>query len=165
MTSTKEGRSCTDTQEPARALEEGSTQSMSEASIIRCRLKKSQPNPRASQANNRQAPSSSLPTTCFIRLLQEGEGEAEALVAGLMRLQGSHFACFVVRTRATQKEPITIQSTSKKNFLHQLLNLPSRRWCSIHFHTIHRVSRSMFSLIHKSQGCTYLLLQMLEAIQ
>jgi hypothetical protein len=48
MTSAKEGRSCTDTLKPPVALEEVLTQGMSEASIIRYRVKKSQPNPRAS---------------------------------------------------------------------------------------------------------------------
>jgi hypothetical protein len=117
MTSAKERRSCTDTPKLLGTLEEGSTQGLYEATIIHYRVKKIQPNPRASQASNRQALSSSLPTSHFVCLIEEGEGEVEALVEGLMGLQGSHFSCFLVKTRATQQEPVTTQSTSKKNLL------------------------------------------------
>jgi hypothetical protein len=108
MTFAREGRSYIDTLKPPRASEEDSTQGMFEVLTTQCREKKKQLNLMVSLANNRQAPNNSRLTTHFAHLLREGEGEAEALVAGLMRLQESHFACFVVRTKATQREPATI---------------------------------------------------------
>jgi hypothetical protein len=72
--------------------------------------------------DNRQALSSNLHKTHSYHLLQE-EGEDEALVADLLRLQGSHSVCFVVSTKATLQEHAITPSTSRKSLLRQLLNL------------------------------------------
>jgi hypothetical protein len=68
---------------------------------------------------------------CSTRQLQKEEGEVDALVADSTHPKESHFICSVVRIKATQQEPDTTPSTSKKKLLHQLLCLPShqRRCC------------------------------------
>jgi hypothetical protein len=135
---------------------------MFEASITRCRVKKSQPSLRVNQHNNKQALNNNLLIAHSDRQLWEGEGEAKALETSLMHPHGIHFIYFVVRTKSTQQEPSSIQSTSKKSLLCQPLNLHSRRRCYVHLHTVHLMFHNMSSLSHRSQGCIYLRPQMLQ---
>jgi hypothetical protein len=78
MTFVKGRRSYTDIPKLSRASREGSIQGMFEAFTTLCRAKKRRPSLRVNQASNKQALISSLLTACSVRLLQEGEGEAEA---------------------------------------------------------------------------------------
>jgi hypothetical protein len=96
---------------------------MFEASITHHKVRKGWPSHRVSQ-DNMQALSSNLRIAHFDHLLQE-EGVAEAMVADLVRPQGRHSSCFVVRTRATLQEHAIIPSTSRKSLLRQLLKLHS----------------------------------------
>jgi hypothetical protein len=156
--SAREGRSYTDTPKQLGASREGSTPGMFEAFTAWYRVRKRWPSLRVSQASNKQAPSSkqalrsNFHTTHFVHLLREAKGEAEVFVVGSMHLQGNHSSCFVVRTKARPNEHTIILSTSRRNLLRQPLNPPSQKRCSIHHHTVHLLSHSMFNLSYRSQG-------------
>jgi hypothetical protein len=94
----KEGRNSTDTLKSLGESEEGFIQGMFEVSISRCKVRKRWPSIRVSRGSNRQALSSNLRAACFVHLLQEVEGEAEALVV--------ERACFVSRATVTVKRGV-----------------------------------------------------------
>jgi hypothetical protein len=102
LISAKEGWNSIDTPKLIRASEQGFIEGMFEVSITQCRVRKRWPSLRViSQGNNRKALSSNPRIAHFIHLLQEEEGEAEALVTDSMHPQENHYACFVVRIKDT----------------------------------------------------------------
>jgi hypothetical protein len=115
MISIEEGKSSIDTPKSLGASEEDSIQDMSEACITHHRVRKRRTSHKVSQVN-RQALSSNLRITHSDHPLREG-AEAEALVIDLVCPQGSHSACFVVRTRAILQEHAITPSTSRKSLL------------------------------------------------
>jgi hypothetical protein len=84
MISAKEGRNSTDTPKLPGVSEECFIQGMSEVSTTGCRVRIRWPSLNVSRASNRQVLNNNIRTTCFVHLLQEKEGEAEALVVDSM---------------------------------------------------------------------------------
>lgn len=150
MISAKEGKKSTSTPKPSGALEEDSILDMSKAFTTQHSAKKRRPNLMGSQANNKHVLNSCPFRACSACPLWEEERKEQAWLAGSMCLQGS---CFVVRIKATQQEPVTTLSTSRKRLLCELLNPLNKMRCLVHLHDVHLMFHSMFNPNHTSQGC------------